>query len=266
MDQWFDIIRRRRLFGMTGRPRTILIVQARMGSSRLPGKVLMPILGRPMLLHQMDRLRRTTRSDGLVVATTTSPRDDGLAATLTDDGVDVFRGSEQDVLSRYALCAEAHEAETILRVTGDCPMVDPTLIDELIDYFHNATPSLDYAGIHTGTYPRGLDCEIMSRAALDAAHAEATHVEHREHVTPFLHRQPDRFRIGFLTNLEPVSGYRLCVDESVDFEVVSQSIEDLLAISPTYTWRDIVTYMDSHPDVRTKNLGVPQVALSESAL
>lgn len=171
--------------------KTIIIVQARMTSTRLPGKVLLPLAGEPMLVRLLERLRRVQRADGIVIATTTNASDDPIAALCAQQGVPCHRGSELDVLSRYADAARLHAADVVVRITSDCPLIDPALIDQLIavyeegdsDYVSNMLPP---------TWPYGMAVEVFSATALAQAHAEATQDAEREHVTPFIYWHPEQ--------------------------------------------------------------------------
>ena len=148
------------------KPRIVAISQARMTSTRLPGKVLMPAAGRPLLAHHLDRLSRTPGLDAVVLATTVNAADDPVAACAESLGVQVFRGDEQDVLGRFAGAAALARADLVVRVTADCPLIDPALIGRLIAAFRD-DPSLDYLSIDSTRYPRGLDAEIFPRALQD---------------------------------------------------------------------------------------------------
>jgi spore coat polysaccharide biosynthesis protein SpsF (cytidylyltransferase family) len=193
----------------------VALLQARMGSTRLPGKVLMPIEGRPMLEQLVRRLRPSRRIDRLVVATTTEPADDVLAAAAAGLDVAVFRGSEGDVLGRFAGAAHAFAATTVVRLTADNPLVDGAFVDLVVDRF--AAAGVAYAETTTSvSYPYGLSVEVFTRAALDAAAAEATLAADREHVTPFIRRDPSRFPGLALVAGEAAGDLRWTVDTAAD--------------------------------------------------
>ncbi|HRJ60542.1 MAG TPA: glycosyltransferase family protein, partial [Azospirillaceae bacterium] len=184
---------------MTDAPRhlgkVVCVAQARMTSSRLPGKILMTAAGKPLLQWHLERLQAAKRVDQVALATTSNLSDDPVAELAEKLGVFVFRGSEHDVLGRFAGCAAACGADTVIRVTADCPLIDPALIDDLADAFA-ATPTIDYCSIDVGRFPRGLDAEIFAYSSLAQAASEAQEPFEREHVTPFIYRRPDRFRLG----------------------------------------------------------------------
>jgi len=230
----------------------VAILQARMTSSRLPGKVLKPILGRPMLEYQIERLRRVHRIDRIVVATSTDASD-GPIATLCDHlGIDCFRGSLDDVLDRFYRAAIAFHATEIVRLTGDCPLVDPALIDHLIAFHLDG--DFDYSTLSLEpTFPHGLDAEIFTFPALERAWGEAELPSEREHVTLYLYKHARGVRIGSVTQEEDQSGIRLTVDHPEDFEVVRRIFEALYPKNPTFGLGDVVAFLDAHPDVATLN-------------
>ncbi|WP_029012897.1 cytidylyltransferase domain-containing protein [Niveispirillum irakense] len=247
-----------------GKPRIIGITQARMGSTRLPGKVLMPAAGKPLLDWQLDRLARCRTLDSLIVATSDLPGDDALADHAARLGVGVFRGSETDVLDRFYRAALAGKGEIILRFTADCPLIDPALIDTLVAYFQQH--DFDYAAIDVARFPRGLDAEIVTMAALETAWREAKAPFEREHVMPFLWQRPERFRLGYLTHPEIIgigdTPWRWCVDTEQDFALVCQLLEQLRD-RPGFGWRDGDMLMRTHPEWVAINRDVVQKALPD---
>jgi spore coat polysaccharide biosynthesis protein SpsF len=211
-------------------PRVVAIVQARMGASRLPGKVLLPLAGRPVLAHVVERVRAASEVDEVVVATTEGLPDDPVAQLGSKLGARVFRGSEIDVLSRYAGAAEASNADIVVRITADCPLIDPDVLAEMVARFHRLRAGAGLADVLTNTrvrsFPRGLDAEIFTREALRAADAEATAPHQREHVTPFLYENPGRFRIVDHVGRVDYSGYRLTLDTAEDYELLTRIFGD----------------------------------------
>jgi spore coat polysaccharide biosynthesis protein SpsF len=234
------------------------IVQARMTSTRLPGKVLMEAAGRAMLAHQIERVRRAGTVDLLCIATTTNAQDDPVAALAEAEGVAVFRGSEQDVLDRFTGAAESVGADIAVRLTGDCPLTDPALVDAVVTAFRAADPPVDYAtNSFPRTWPIGLDVEVASMAALRIANAEATDRYDREHVMPFLYRQPERFRVASVPAPEDLSGHRWTLDEPADFDLLRRILE-ALAAKPGFGWRDVIDLLETHPEWNTLNASVDQ--------
>ena len=231
-----------------------VVVQARMGSSRLPGKVLKNIAGRPMLSYQMERLRRVKRADRLVIATSDRPADDALAAFCKKENIDCVRGSEADVLARYHLALERFPADTVVRITADCPLIDPALVDDVI-----ATYEPDFvSNMLEKTYPYGMAVEAFSAQALREAHREAKDPAEREHVTPFIWRRPERYRLKSLTMTPNLSGHRWTVDTPEDFELVSRLLKTL---KPQFTLEDVLALLDEHPDWCAINAHVEQKAV-----
>lgn len=238
---------------------TVIIIQARMRSERLPGKVLIPILGRPMLGRQLDRLRRCRRVDEIVVAVPDSPSDDVLAEFVAREGVRCYRGSEADVLGRYRGAALESNAKTVVRVTADCPVIDPAVVDSCVGAFHDAAGSTDYlSNTQRRTFPRGMDTEVFTRAALEAAHLEADRNDEREHVTPFVYRRPQRFRLRDLLADRDESRYRLTVDTPADLQLLNAVFEALLPTRPEFALQDIVELLAGRPDLVALNAHVEQ--------
>ena len=224
------------------------ILQARASSRRLPGKVLKPILGRPMLERQIERLRRSRRMQQLVVATSTDSSDDGIARLCESLAVDCFRGSLEDVLDRFYEAARRHGARTVVRLTGDCPLADPVVIDQLIGLHEGADN--DYtSNTLTRSYPDGLDAEVVEFGAVEAAWREAAQPSEREHVTPFIYHLPERFRLGNLQQDVDRSHLRWVVDEPLDFAYISAIYEALYPGDPAFTTGDVLALLERRPDI-----------------
>ncbi len=241
---------------------SVIIVQARMGSSRLPGKVLKPILGRPMLDLQIERLSRVKNADDIIVATSTSFGDNPIEELCRDLAVPCFRGSEDDVLARYYDAALSVGAKTIVRVTGDCPLTDAELIDQIISEYRRRNQPADYcSNTVERTYPRGLDTEVFSMNALRRAFHEATEQSDREHVTPYIWRQPKKFRLRHVTDAEDNSRYRWTVDTVPDLVLVRKLFEALYPHKPEFTWRDCLALMQQNPEWADINADIKQKAV-----
>lgn len=205
------------------RPRVVAIVQARMTSSRLPGKVLMPIAGRASILFMCRRLQRARTLDAICVATSLDPSDDQLAACVEAAGLPVFRGAQDDVLARFLGAAQSQAADIVVRLTGDCPLIDPDLVDRVVGLLIDA--ELDYSSnIAPPTFPDGLDVEAITMNALRAAADEAALPSEREHVTLFLRAQPERFRSGCVTAVADLSKLRWTVDYPDDLDLVRRLV------------------------------------------
>lgn len=234
----------------------LAIVQARVSSSRLPGKVLRPFMGRAMILCELERLARSARIDQIVLATSEDERDDPLAETVRDAGFAVFRGSLGDVLGRYEACAKAFGAAHVVRITGDCPLIDPAIVDAVID--RHLSEGNDYTSNTLGeaTYPDGLDTEVMRYAALERAYREAQLPSEREHVTQYLIKHPELFKQGGLRYAgESLGHLRWTVDEPEDFRFVESVYERLYPERKDFAMRDILGLLEKQPDLTHLNEG-----------
>ena len=248
---------------MTSGP-VVAIVQARMTSTRLPGKVLLPVAGRPLLSWQLDRMRLARRLDRIVIATTTNATDDPIVAWCRAQGCDVTRGSEADVLSRYAQAAVQFGAGTVVRLTSDCPLIDPALIDSAVERFVGA--GCDYLSnmLHP-SFPYGLAVEVMTARALAQAQQEAVDPQECEHVTPFIYWRPGRFRLESLTTSPDCSQHRWTVDTPQDFELVSHILHAMAARHPGFSWREVLDLLDRHPEWVKINAQIEQKAVKRGA-
>lgn len=228
----------------------VAIVQARMGSTRLPNKVMKPIGGTPMIELLLARLSRARTINQVVLATSDDPRNLPLVEQVKGLGLTVVCGSENDVLQRYLEAAAQVEADIIVRVTGDCPLIDPALVDAAVLKFQ--TLGVDYlSNTSPATYPDGLDIEVFTRSALEQAGREATDSFDHEHVTPYL-RKSKQFKTGSMSNDEDLSGLRWTVDEQQDFDVVSQ-IFDYFAPDIHFSWEQILDLQRMKPDLFAAN-------------
>lgn len=243
----------------------VIIVQARMGSTRLPGKVLKRIAGRPMLDYQMERLRRVRRAQKIVIATTTEAADQPIVDYCRSAGVDCTRGSEADVLSRYFEAAQAYGASVVVRVTSDCPLLEPELVDLAIETFQAQGGAYDYvSNMIEPTWPYGMAVEVFSAAALREAHQEAVDPAEREHVTPFIYWRPQRYRIKSLTMQPNLSSLRWTVDTPEDFELVSRVLTELAPTRPEFRIPDVLALLDRHPDWSQINSHIQQKTVTLS--
>ncbi len=245
--------------------RTVAIIQARMTSTRLPGKVLQDIAGRPMLAWTVERARRATTLDDVTVATTTDLSDDPLEAYCREQGYPCARGSLNDVLDRYYQAAKQFGADVIVRLTSDCPLIDPDVIDTTVLRFRES--GVDFAANRLPppwkrTYPIGLDTEVCRFSALERAWTEAREKYEREHVMPYLYDQPGRFRT-LLVNTEPDYGHlRWTVDTPQDLEAV-RGIVAALGNRDDFTWLDVLEITRRRPELRAINAGIHHKSLTE---
>lgn len=235
--------------------KTVAIVQARMGSSRLPGKVMKTVAGQRVIDLLLRRLRQAGTVDEIVLATTEMPVDDALAAHVTEQGIRVVRGSEDDVLQRYVKAIRDSGATTVIRITGDCPFVMPELVDKAVSAFHAREGGIDYlSNTDPPTWPDGLDLEVFSADSLVRADREARDAYDREHVTPFL-RRVDDIRRDTIRADRDLSGLRLTVDEPADLTVVG-AVLDALAPDLDFGLDRLVALFDEQPALFEANSAI----------
>ena len=227
----------------------LAILQARMSSTRLPGKVLRPILGRPMMGWQIDRIRRSTTIDKLVVATSLEASDNAIQAFCDTNDVPCYRGALHDVLARFHEAVEAFgPAEHVVRLTGDCPLIDWTIIDAAVALHRSEGSDLAGNGINR-TFPDGLDVEVMTYSALDRAHREATNTEHREHMTQYIYHHPEKFRLAHLTQTPDLAALRWTVDTIADFEMIEKVFAGLADTNNNFLQQDVLGFLNEHPEI-----------------
>jgi len=230
--------------------KTVAIVQARMGSNRFPNKVMQPICGTPMIGLLLERLSRARHVDQIVLATSSDPRNEPLAQYVRRLGFEVYRGSEDDVLDRYYQAAKMTRADVVVRITGDCPLIDPELVDAVIDKFMEE--EVDYASnTMPPTYPDGLDVEVFTFKALETAWNQAKDPLHREHVTSYI-RESKQFIRTNLANETDNSGERWTVDEPEDLEVIRNVFEHFKP-RRDFSWQEVLTLRQQHPDLFVAN-------------
>jgi spore coat polysaccharide biosynthesis protein SpsF len=245
--------------------KTVIITQARMNSSRLPGKVLRTVLGKTLLAYHVERLKRVPNAQEIVIATTDTAADDSLMAAGASLRVCLFRGSENDVLSRFAGAAEASQADVVVRVTADCPLIDPQVIAKTIQFYLDHSQEVDYvSNIQQRTYPRGMDTEVFSRQLLDEAASRAKAPFEREHVTPFIIHRPDVYRLANVSHSTDESRHRLTVDTEEDFALIQRLIEGLVPTKPQFSLDDVLSLLREHPEWSALNEHVQQRPIGET--
>ena len=230
----------------------ICLLQARMSSTRLPGKVLMDLLGQPMILHQLKRIKRSNLLDDIIVATSSEKTDDDLAGICRSAGFKVYRGSLGDMLDRFTGAIQGRQCSNIVRLTADCPLIDPYVIDDVIrchldsdnDYTSNTLKP---------TYPDGLDVEVFKTSALISARENATLPSEREHATPYIYNHPEIFSLRNYENTTDLSSMRWTVDEPEDFSFVSEIYSSLYEENPNFTTSDILRFLSNRPEVAALN-------------
>jgi spore coat polysaccharide biosynthesis protein SpsF len=233
----------------------LVIIQARTGSSRLPNKVMKKVLGKPLIDYLLERVSVAEKVDQIILATTTKPEDDYLAKHVTSLGYNVFRGSENDVLSRYyhafyEFKNEFDQTNAIVRITGDCPLIDPHLIDEVISVYKSK--SIDYVSL-SADFAEGLDVEIFSENLLIQAFNKAKLPSEREHVALFFHNNKSLFNMCCVQNSSDDSNYRITVDEKQDFVVIKAIIEHFSKNMLALNTQNIKNYLDENPNIHRLN-------------
>lgn len=251
---------------MTGIKNCCAIIQARFGSTRLPGKILKPLAGQPMLWHVWKRLTYANRIGKIIVATTTLPEDDIIEKFCTENKIPFLRGSANDVLSRYYEAAIKFKADPIVRITSDCPLIDPEIVDRMIEAFMklNELRIFDYLSnsIHR-TFPRGLDVEIFSFRVLRKAYFQSAQGYEREHVTPFIYEHPKLFKVKNFPNQKDYSFHRWTVDTEEDFKLIEEIYNSLYQPGKIFLFQDILKLFEQRPELININQHVTQKKLGE---
>ncbi len=218
--------------------RTLAVIQARMGSTRLPGKVMKRLANHPALFWCYTRVKNARTVDEVIVATSHLSQDNPIAEFCQLNHWPCYRGSETDVLDRFYQSARPYQPLGVVRITADCPLIDPDLIDLVVSAFYARTPSVDYlSNVHPRTFPRGLDVEVASFCAIERAWRAAEDPYSREHVTPYLYQHPELFRLASITNTEDLSGLRWTLDTMEDYQLINSLCEVIDVTSP---WSEIL--------------------------
>ena len=235
----------------------LAIIQARLGSTRLPKKVLIPILGKPILWHIKERLKYSKLINEIVFATTTNKEDDLIEEFGKNEGLKVYRGSQNDVLDRFYQCAKEFSGDYIVRIWGDCPLIDPTIVDKMIstliekqaDYVSNLRPP---------TFHRGISAEVFTFRALEKTWNETNTVFFREYMTDYIFRNPNKFKIENLYNTEDMSNICLSVDYEKDLFAVTEIFKKLQISNKIFLLPDILNVLDERPELKQNNTNLPR--------
>lgn len=235
----------------------LTIIQARRGSSRLPDKVLKEILGQPVLLKMLERVNASKLKGQLVVATTQEEQDDAIFELCNANNVLCFRGHSTDLLDRHYRSALEYGAEAVVKIPSDCPLIDPKIIDEVLQYYISHSNEFDYvSNLHPATWPDGNDLEIMSMQALERCWNEASKDFEREHTTPYIWENPDKFRIGAVkwnSGLDYSTSHRWTLDYPEDFEFIKRVYEELYPHNSSFSLEDILQLLKQKPDIADIN-------------
>jgi spore coat polysaccharide biosynthesis protein SpsF len=229
--------------------KVVAIIQARMGSTRLPGKILREVFGKSLLEYQIERVRRAKLIDQIVIATTTKEIDDEIVNVADELTIPYYRGSEDNVLERYYHTAHKYEADVVVRLTSDCPIIDPKVIDKIISCFIEGERYYDYvSNTIERTYPRGMDTEVFTFKALEEAYELGKENIYKEHVTTYIHKNSDRFSILNVKYEKDQSRHRWTVDTSEDLELIERIIKELYTLNPFFSLEDVLNLFEKYPE------------------
>lgn len=242
---------------MMKKDKVVVSIQVRMGSTRLPGKVLKKICNKPMLLLMLERLSKCELIDEIIIATTYNKSDDPIFELAKNHGYKVFRGDEHDCLDRHYQAVKKSNAKFICKITSDCPLIDPQIVDSVIRYFLENKNKFDYvSNVHPATYPDGLDVEMFSNYALEKTWKEAKNKEEREHTTTYMWKNPSLFRIGSVimpNNVNLFTKERWTVDYPEDFEFVKAVYENLYDDGRIFLMDEIIKFLTKREDIKKIN-------------
>jgi spore coat polysaccharide biosynthesis protein SpsF len=239
--------------------RTVATIEARTTSSRLPGKVLLPAAGKPLLEHLIERVRRIRYLDEIVVATTVNPEDNSIAKLAAQLRIACYRGSETDVLARVLGAAQSCSAEVIVEITGDCPLIDPIIAERCIEEYF-ATGADYVSNVLQPSYPNGMDTQVFATRVLKEVAELTQDPADREHVSLYIYSHPEKYS---LVNLKaPIEqtrpALRLCVDTQEDYRVVKTIFDKIYPTKPDFSLADVLAFLDSHPHTAPINAKVHQ--------
>lgn len=238
-------------------PKIITVIQARIGSSRLPGKILLPLAGKPLLLRMYERVASAIYVGDIVVALTEDELDNQLEVLCLKNNIKSFRGSSHDLLDRHYNAAKINGAEVVIKIPSDCPLIDPQVIDKVILYYINNSNKYDFvSNLHPPSYPDGNDIEIMSFKTLENAWINAKQTFEREHTTPFIWENPDNFRIGNVlweTGLNYSMTHRFTIDYREDYEFIKRVYDELYYKNERFGLKDILLLLEEKPEIKKIN-------------
>lgn len=245
--------------------KTGAIIQTRMGSTRLPGKVMMELCGEPVIFHVIERMKQANLLDDIIIATTVAQEDDIIVGQAYKCGVKSFRGSTDDVLARYYFAAKENDLDVIVRITSDCPLIDPFIINQLLQFYSsNKYDIVSNAGDtpEERTYPRGLDVEIFSYQCLEDAFLNSTELYQREHVTPYMYE--GSYSVFYYKNNVNHSKYRWTLDTQDDFMLISKIYNYFYKGKHDFYFKDILRFIQENPELTKLNEHVEQKKLKEA--
>ncbi len=235
----------------------VTVIQARTGSSRLPNKILMPLAGKSLLERLVERVQWSELTGKIIIATTEEKSDDIVQKICNENNYLIYRGSTEDLLDRHYQAAKILNADAVVKIPSDCPLIDYRIIDKVIDYFIKNSDKFDFvSNLHPATYPDGNDVEIMHFSVLEKAWKEATKNFEREHTTPFIWENPDKFRIGNVeweTGLNYSMSHRFTIDYPEDYEFIKRVYDELYYKNPKFSLDDILKLLEENPEIRKIN-------------
>jgi spore coat polysaccharide biosynthesis protein SpsF len=233
--------------------KVVIVVQARMSSTRFPGKILRPILGKSLLNRMIERLQMICHEATIVIATSDSDQDNVIETESNTIGVPCFRGSLNNCLDRHYQAGLKYKADIIIKIPSDCPLIDPRIIDEALDFYFDHEGEYDFVNnLHPATWPDGNDVEIMTAACLEKAWKEASRPLEIEHTTPYIWENPDKFRIANIawsTGLDYSMSHRFTIDYPEDYEFINRVYQELYPAKPNFTCDDILNLLDTKPEI-----------------
>jgi spore coat polysaccharide biosynthesis protein SpsF len=235
----------------------VTVIQARTGSSRLPNKVMLPLAGKPLILRMIERVKASKLAGTIVIAITEKKSDDILKDLCDENEIDLFRGNTTDLLDRHFQAAKLFGAKAVVKIPSDCPLIDPRVIDRVIKFYLDNSKKIDYvSNLHPATYPDGNDVEIMSFSSLKNAWENATRPLEREHTTPYLWENPDKFRLGNVTwetGLDYSMNYRFTIDYLEDYNFIKKIYDELYHKKPDFSLEDILNLLKQNPEIQKIN-------------
>jgi spore coat polysaccharide biosynthesis protein SpsF len=238
-------------------PKIVTVIQARMSSTRLPGKVLLPLADKPLLLRIYERVASAKYTGQIVIAVTDEGVDNQLITLCNKNNLQYFRGSSEDLLDRHYKAAKKFNAEVVIKIPSDCPLIDPEVIDKVILYYINNREKFDFvSNLHPPSYPDGNDVEIMNIKTLETAWLNAKKKFEREHTTPYIWENPDNFRIGNViweTGFDYSMTHRFTIDYKEDYEFIKSVYDELYSIKPIFNLNDILKLLVEKPEIKKIN-------------
>lgn len=242
---------------MSNRSSIVTVIQARMGSQRLPNKVMMPLAGKPLLIRLYERVRASKLTNRIVVATTTEKNDDTVVELCINNKIKYYRGSENDLLDRHYKAAFEHSPSAVVKIPSDCPLIDPNIIDKVLKHYINNSNNFDFvSNLHPPSYPDGNDVEVISMDALKVAWQNAKRKLEREHTTPYFWENPDKYRIGNVlweTGRDYSMSHRFTIDYPEDYQFIKKVYDELFDETRMFTLDDILELLDRKPEIKNIN-------------